>query len=202
MRGDENHRQACIDVVNFAECLETALRGELEDEHINVVVSDRASHVTDVFAGKSLPSCGSRDGCVGATGPGIVVNDENLQAFFRVHKCKPRLCGIPYIVWDSRQYANARFVCLLVFMEDPRNIVAPQVIRLRTERGWSQSDFAAACQRIGWDVSRGVIARIEGGVRWVADAELLQLARVLAVPVPELFPPRDRHLFVRESRKR
>lgn len=87
-------------------------------------------------------------------------------------------------------------------MEDPRNIVTPQIIRLRTEKGWSQSDFAAACQRIGWDVSRGVIARSEGGVRWVADAELLQLARVLAVPVPELFPSRERHLFVRESRKR
>jgi transcriptional regulator with XRE-family HTH domain len=86
-------------------------------------------------------------------------------------------------------------------MEDARNIVAPQIIRLRTEKGWSQSDFAAACQRAGWDVSRGVIARIEGGVRWVADSELLQLARVLAVPVPELFPARERHLFARGSRR-
>ena len=85
-------------------------------------------------------------------------------------------------------------------MEDPRNIVGPQVMRLRTQKGWSQSDFAAACQRIGWDVSRGVIARIEGGIRWVADAEVLQLARVLSVSVPELFPQNDRHLFSPERK--
>jgi transcriptional regulator with XRE-family HTH domain len=86
-------------------------------------------------------------------------------------------------------------------MEDPRNIVGPQIMRIRTKIGWSQSDFAAACQRSGWDVSRGVIARIEGGVRWVADAELLHLARVLSVPVPELFPPSERHLFSKEIRR-
>jgi len=63
-------------------------------------------------------------------------------------------------------------------MEALRNIVGPQVMQLRNARGWSQEQMAAAAQIKGWDVSRGVIARIEGGVRWVSDFELLELARV------------------------
>lgn len=80
-------------------------------------------------------------------------------------------------------------------MNVPRNIVGPQVMNLRNERGWSQEKFASVCQLQGWDVSRGVVARIEGGVRWVADFELLRLARALQVGVPELFPPTDRAAF-------
>lgn len=80
-------------------------------------------------------------------------------------------------------------------MKDERNIVGPQVMRIRNQKGWSQEYFAAACQRAGWDVSRGVVARIEGGVRWVADFELLELARVLAVSVPELYPANKQRYF-------
>ncbi len=73
-------------------------------------------------------------------------------------------------------------------MEAQRNIVGPQIMRHRNSRGWSQQQLATACQVAGWDVSRGVIARIEGGVRWVADFELLELARVLQVKVIEIYP--------------
>ena len=80
-------------------------------------------------------------------------------------------------------------------MDAPRNIVGNQVMLLRTERGWSQEKLAAVCQLKGWDVSRGVIARVEGGVRWVADFELLKLAAALRVPVPELYPKKNRAAF-------
>ena len=80
-------------------------------------------------------------------------------------------------------------------MEAPRNIVGPQVIKLRLSRGWSQERLAAACQLKGWDVSRGVIARIEGGVRWMADFELLKLAAALRVSVQELYPRKARRYF-------
>ena len=80
-------------------------------------------------------------------------------------------------------------------MEAPRNIIGPQVMRIRDSRKLSQSDLATACQVAGWDVSRGVIARIEGGVRWVADWEVLELAKVLKVAVPDLYPPDSRNLF-------
>jgi transcriptional regulator with XRE-family HTH domain len=80
-------------------------------------------------------------------------------------------------------------------MEAPRNIVGPQVIAIRNQLGWSQSKLASVCQLQGWDISRGVIARIEGQVKWVCDTELLSLAKALKVPVPELFPKRVQRAF-------
>jgi transcriptional regulator with XRE-family HTH domain len=73
-------------------------------------------------------------------------------------------------------------------MEVPRNIVGPQIMRIRSAKGWSQEQMATACQVAGWDVSRGVIARIEGGVRWVADFELIKIAEILQVKLRELYP--------------
>ena len=66
------------------------------------------------------------------------------------------------------------------------NICGGVVRRLRVERGMSQPEFAAACQRAGWDVSRDIIARIEGGTKLVRDAEVLKLAAVLGVTPNEL----------------
>ncbi len=80
-------------------------------------------------------------------------------------------------------------------MEVPRNIVGPQVMRHRNQKDWSQDQLATACQVAGWDVSRGVIARIEGGVRWVADLELIELAKVLKVKVRDLYPDKYAKFF-------
>lgn len=68
-----------------------------------------------------------------------------------------------------------------------KNIVGPQVRRLRSDAGLSQADLAARCQRSGWDIDRFTIARIEGGTRWVGDVEVLELARALKVPFVQLF---------------
>ena len=70
--------------------------------------------------------------------------------------------------------------------DEPLNISGPVVRRLRVERGMSQPDFAAACQRAGWDVSRDIIARIEGGSKLVRDSELVKLAAVLGVTPNDL----------------
>lgn len=40
----------------------------------------------------------------------------------------------------------------------------------------------------GWDVSRGIIAGIEGKMRCVSDYEVMILAAVLGVGIPELYP--------------
>lgn len=76
-----------------------------------------------------------------------------------------------------------------------KNIVGPQVRRLRVARGMSQTALAAACQRRGWDVGRDAVAKIEGGTRWVCDSELLELAKALSCPLAELFPARTQALI-------
>ncbi len=68
-------------------------------------------------------------------------------------------------------------------------------MQLRNAKGWSQEKLASVCQLQGWDISRGVVARIEGGVRWVADFELLELAKALKIPVQKLYPETDRKAF-------
>lgn len=69
-----------------------------------------------------------------------------------------------------------------------RNVVGSAVARIRSGREWSQADLAAKCQLIGWDISRGIIAGIEGGARAVQDWELLVLAKVLGVSADHLLP--------------
>jgi len=69
-----------------------------------------------------------------------------------------------------------------------KNIVGPQVRRLRNASGMSQNALAAACQRGGWDIERDTISKIEGGRRWVGDAELVELAKALGRPLVDLFP--------------
>ena len=84
-------------------------------------------------------------------------------------------------------------------MKTGRNIVGPQVRRLRFERNLSQAAFAAKCQRIGWDIGRDTVAKIEAGTRWVGDFELVYLARALGVSLNDLLPPRTRSLIIRPN---
>lgn len=70
----------------------------------------------------------------------------------------------------------------------PKNIIGPQVRRLRNERGWSQPALAVVCQKLGWDIARDTIAKIEGQSRWVSDAELLMFARCFRIPLESLLP--------------
>lgn len=80
------------------------------------------------------------------------------------------------------------------------NLVNAQIRRLRAEQGLSQPALAARCQRLGWDVGRDIIARIEAQIRLVTDSELVFLARALEVPLIALFP-REIAKQVGESRK-
>lgn len=66
-------------------------------------------------------------------------------------------------------------------MPKSKNLIGPEVRRLRVQLDLSQSELAAACQRLGWDVTRDTIAKIEGRSRWVGDFELVYLAKILKV---------------------
>lgn len=72
------------------------------------------------------------------------------------------------------------------WLKSPRNIVGPLIRELRERRGLTQSELMTKLNLLGWDVSRDIIARIEGQVRWVADFELVKLATVFGIDGPEL----------------
>ena len=71
-------------------------------------------------------------------------------------------------------------------MTQPRNIVGPHVRRLRVAQSLSQAELAVRCQRSGWDISRETLAKIESQIRWVADFEVVNLAKILRVDEPSL----------------
>ena len=70
----------------------------------------------------------------------------------------------------------------------PSNIIGKQVARLRNQLGLSQDQLSAKCQRVGLDISRGTLAKIEAGVRCISDQEAYLLAQALGVGVADLFP--------------
>jgi transcriptional regulator with XRE-family HTH domain len=69
-----------------------------------------------------------------------------------------------------------------------KNVSGRLVQKFRLERNLSQEAFAAACQRFGWDISRGTISKIEAGLRCVSDAEVVLLAHVLQRSPLDLLP--------------
>lgn len=62
-----------------------------------------------------------------------------------------------------------------------KNYVAPNLIRLRGYMDYSQYELAAELQRNGYDVDRNVIQRIETYNRYVTDADLKAISRLLNV---------------------
>jgi DNA-binding XRE family transcriptional regulator len=73
-------------------------------------------------------------------------------------------------------------------MKRKSNIVGPKIRRLRNQRDLHQDDLAAKCGLLGWDLSRGTLAKIEAQVRCINDQELLLLAKALKVTVNDLYP--------------
>ncbi len=71
-------------------------------------------------------------------------------------------------------------------MAQGKNLSGPNVRKYRDQLGLSQEELAAKCQIAGWDIGRGVIAKIETGTRCVDDIELVKLARVLGVKIQDL----------------
>lgn len=83
----------------------------------------------------------------------------------------------------------------LKFVDRQKNVCGPQIAKIRNRLGMSQPELAVKCQLAGWDVSRDIIARIEGGVRWIGDLELAALASVLEVPLEQLYPEKIQELL-------
>ena len=82
-------------------------------------------------------------------------------------------------------------------MEKPRNIVGPVVRELREKQDLTQAALVAKLNLAGWDVSRDIVARIEGQIRWVADFEVVKLAEGLGLNASDLI-----HLAIAKGKLR
>lgn len=69
-----------------------------------------------------------------------------------------------------------------------KNMSGPAIKHYRDKLGLSQEELAARAQRSGWDIGRGVVAKIETGTRYVTDVELVRMAKLLRVPARDLLP--------------
>lgn len=74
-----------------------------------------------------------------------------------------------------------------------RNLIGPQVRKLRHLRGWTQDQLAGALQRAGLDLSRSAVAKVEARMLCVGDHELLFYMKALRVNFVDLYPPIDPH---------
>jgi len=73
-------------------------------------------------------------------------------------------------------------------MTKRQNLIGSEVRKLRYAQDLTQDMLAARCARVGWDVSRGTLAKVEAQVRRVSDVEVLILAKALKVTAADLYP--------------
>lgn len=66
------------------------------------------------------------------------------------------------------------------------NICGTRLARLRTQKGISQRELADILQRLGLDVDKNAVQRIESGQRFVTDIELVFLAKAFGFSVSDL----------------
>ncbi len=70
-----------------------------------------------------------------------------------------------------------------------RNVIGPQIRRLRSRRELSQSALAVKLQILGMEeATRGKVSKIESRRVCVSDDDLIYLARALGVQTEDLYP--------------
>ena len=67
------------------------------------------------------------------------------------------------------------------------NLCGAQVQKLRKAQHWSQRQLADRLQLQGLDLDKNAIQRMEAGLRFVTDIELLALSKAFEVPLETLF---------------
>ena len=73
-----------------------------------------------------------------------------------------------------------------------KNIVGPQIRKLRYQRGLTQDMLAARLSVRGLDMTRATLSKIEAQLRCVVDSELLRFSEVLGVSADVLLGKRHR----------
>jgi transcriptional regulator with XRE-family HTH domain len=68
-----------------------------------------------------------------------------------------------------------------------KNVVGKNIRLLRLQKNISQSDFIARLQVAGLDINPSSYSKLEGQLRSANDRELCTIAKVLGVPIENLF---------------
>jgi len=68
-----------------------------------------------------------------------------------------------------------------------KNIVGKNIERLRKEKGIKQKDFISQIQVMGCDMNPTSYSKLEGQVRSATDREIFVIAKILNVPMEDLF---------------
>ena len=67
------------------------------------------------------------------------------------------------------------------------NVIGPQVRHLREQNNMTQEELTAQCNLLGWNISRGTLAKIESRIRRVTDSEVALMAEALKVEISDLY---------------
>ena len=71
------------------------------------------------------------------------------------------------------------------------NMVGKNIERLRKSQGIKQKDFIARIQVMGCDMNPTSYSKLEGQLRSATDREIYTIAKILNVPMEELFISED-----------
>lgn len=71
------------------------------------------------------------------------------------------------------------------------NMVGKNIERLRKSQGIKQKDFIARIQVMGCDINPTSYSKLEGQLRSATDREIYTIAKILNVPMEELFVSED-----------
>jgi transcriptional regulator with XRE-family HTH domain len=74
----------------------------------------------------------------------------------------------------------------------PKNVVGPQIRKLRYQQELTQEMLAARCCVRGLEMSRATLSKIEAQLRCVTDSGLQVFAQALGVSLDSLYPSKAR----------
>lgn len=71
------------------------------------------------------------------------------------------------------------------------NIIGIEIARRRKQLHISQRELSDRLRREGLDIDKNAVQRIESGQRFITDIEIVYIARVFGVEIPELYGGRN-----------
>ena len=72
-----------------------------------------------------------------------------------------------------------------------KNVVGPKIRSLRLQFSWTQEALAEYLRRMGWNISRSTLAKVEARLVLVTDSDLLYFVQLFEVEPSELLPELD-----------